>query len=312
MKARLLVLLVACATLVRANAATPGFDARRASGIWVFDLFASDVEEFVTAPLDDAAQRICADHPCVKGFSTRISWRNLEPEDGKFDWRYTDRLFAIAEKYDKLVALRVIGWENWEKKQASPQWLWKHVTRYVDRDTTWQAVTRVPYLGKDTGFLRYWLRLNRALGGRYAANPRLQRIHMSTGYDQEMYYIKDLSPEQVQSLCPAGKDVLIKDLKDHWHETFLGYKQAFPNKAFVLDLSAPVIGVTGIGGSDIMEHIVMDAADIFGPRLYLQQDGLSERNSPANQIPTTNKSNRGLMLKLRDRHILGFETLLPL
>ncbi len=297
--------------IVSANADTSYFDEQRASGIWVFDLFASDREAFVTAPLDEAAKMICADHPCVKGFSTRISWRNIEPEEGKFDWRYTDRMFEIAEKYDKLVALRVIGWENWEKKEASPMWLWNKVAHYMDLNTTWQEVTRLPYLGKNTEFLRYWLRLNRALGERYAGNPRLQRIHMSTGYDQEMYYIKNLTPAQVQSFCPAGTDVLVKDLLDYWHETFLCYKEAFPGKAFVLDLSAPIQGIEGVVPGDILEQVVRDASNVFGAHLYLQQDGLSERNPMAKDVKPAQKSNRGLMISLQEQHLLGFETLLP-
>ena len=87
--------------------------------------------------------------------------------------------------------------------------------------------------------------------------------------------------------------------------------QAFPGKAFVLDLSAPIQGIEGVTPNDILQRVVMEASNVFGAHLYLQQDGLSERNAMAKDVKPAVKSNRGLMISLQDRHLLGFETLLP-
>lgn len=288
-----------------AQSDTKYFDAERASGIWAFNLAATGKPSFVTDPVEKTANLISADHQYVKGLAPRFFWKTIEPEEGKYNWAPIDRLFQIAEKYDKLVVLRFIGGEN---RKRSPDWLWNHVTHYVDRTTRWKAEARVPYLG-DPSFQKYWNGFIAAVGKRYGAYPRLQRVAMSSGLDQEMYYIKGMTQEEITKLCSKGTSEAASDLKQSWHQTFLAYQKAFPNKAFTIDLSQPIQGVAGVDGNKVMTEIVEDASAIFGSRLYLQQDGLSERNASAGKARTS-KGNRALMLRLSTKHLLGFETLL--
>lgn len=282
------------------------FDAKRASGIWAFNLGVTAKPSFVTDPIERTARLISADKPYVKGLAPRFFWKTIEPEEGKYNWAPIDRLFEIAESYDKLVVLRFIGGAN---RKRSPDWLWNHVTHYVDRTTKWKEEARVPYLG-DPVFQKYWDGFIAAVGKRYEAYPRLQRVAMSSGLDQEMYYTKkNMTQEEIKKLSPKGGSETAYDLKQSWHQTFLTYKEAFPNKAVTIDLSEPLKGVNGIDSHKVMTDIVKDASAIFGGRLYIQQDGLSERNAGGGEVKKS-KSIRALMLQLSTKHLLGFETLL--
>jgi hypothetical protein len=284
------------------------FDSERASGIWAFDLSYVNTREFMTLPLERVAKRISADNPNVKGLAPRFYWRTIEPKEGKYNWEPIDRLFEIAEKYDKLIALRLIGGPS---RKFSPDWIWKKFNRYFDTISHWGQNIRIPYLGEKK-FQKFWNNFLVSVGKRYGEHPRLQRIHMSSGLDQEMYYIRGMSKKEFRRFCPEGTETFERDLLKSWHETFLTYLKAFPGKAFVLDLSMPVEGIEDIDGYLLMEKIVLDASKIFGSRLYLQQDGLSDRDPTAEEvIKRDRKSIRKLMLNLSEKHLLGFETLLP-
>jgi len=248
----------------------------------------------------------------------------------EYNWAPVDRLFEIAEKHDKLVLLRFIGGKN---RLHSPDWIWKKVTHYVDGVTPWKANVRTPYLG-DPVFQELWNGFLREAGKRHGTHPRLQRIAMSSGLDQEMYYIRpeifDTAPatsfggkmsdekmERLKRFCPKGLDQCVDDLVWSWHQTFETYKRAFPDKAFVIDLSDPIVGVEGIEAYSVVERIALDASTVFGPRLYIEQDGLSDKERSLTAQEALQKkrqgarSNRSLMLDLEEKHMLGFELMLP-
>jgi len=283
------------------------FDLQRSSGIWAFDLLYADKPNFVSKPLDEVAKKISADKPFVKGLAPRFSWKSIEPEEGKYNWAPIDRLFKIAEKYDKLVCLRLIAGQS---RGYSPDWIWQYVSNYVDTISSWKKESRIPYLG-DPGFQKHWNEFLVNVGSRYSKNPRLQRVGMSSGIGQEMYYIGNFNDEQIKKLCFKGTNQMPADLLKSWHQTFLTYKTAFPDQVFLLDLSIPVKGVKGVEGAQLMEAIVKDASSVLGNHLCLQQDGLSERTRPADKVGKNGDDLHKTMLNMADKHVLGFQTLMP-
>jgi len=287
-----------------------------AAGIWAFDLGIVNTPAFMQADLATAAHMVSADHPDVRGLAPRFTWRNLQTGSDTYNWAALDKLFQIAEAYDKSIALRIIGGVN---VQTSPSFIWDDVDTYIETfNPIWGTTIRIPHLG-DPSFDNQWHSFIQAVGARYQDNALLQRVHISSGLDQEMYYVRGLTDTELADLMPAGIDAGIIDLKTSWSNTVDVYKAAFTRTdtsllpvAFAIDLSDPVIGVDGIDGYDVVEEIVFDASDALGHLLYLQQDGLNDTNLTADEILSLpGDSIRKLMLTLSDKHALGFETLVP-
>ncbi len=112
-------------------------------------------------------------HSAVSGIVVRDKWRNLEPRENEYDWRYFDEQLARVAKSGKLASL-VLTYGG----LAVPEWLLKKNMRFFNF-TNRNSFS--PKFGKqvstplfwDANFLRYKKRLIMAMGKRYAEYPGL-------------------------------------------------------------------------------------------------------------------------------------------
>lgn len=275
------------------------------TGIWAFDMMNVVKPTFITDPIHVAASNLCADHPRVIGISPRLTWSKLQPEEDRFDWAYTDRVFEIAEMHEKQVFLAVIGGAN---IKMSPDWLRAKVGHCFMRESgnAWGDVTWIPYLNDPT-FQLYWNNLIRAVGDRYRDHHCLRMVRMSSGIGQELYYIKNMSAEEFAVFAPRGFDICQDAFQNSWAMTMRAYRDAFPYQFLTLDLAEP-FKLPGINNLPIYSAVVNRAQALFGSRLCVQQDGLSERDMPAS---TVTYPMRRFMLDDCQANVLGFQTLVP-
>lgn len=275
------------------------------TGIWAFDMMNVVKPKFITDPLHVAASSLCADHPRVIGISPRLTWAKIQPEEDRFDWAYIDRVLEIAEWYDKKVFLGVIGGAN---AKMSPDWLKLQVDHCFAKESgnAWGDAVWIPYLNDPT-FQLHWNRLIWAIGDRYRNHPCLQMVRMSSGIGQELYYVKNMTAEEFAAFAPRGFDVCQDAFQNSWAMTMRTYRDAFPYQFLTLDLAEP-FKLPGINNLPIYSAVVNRAQALFGSRLCVQQDGLSERDQPASSV---SYPMRRFMLDDCSSNAIGFQTLVP-
>jgi Beta-galactosidase len=116
--------------------------------------------------------------PFVDGGYIRTSWRSIEPERGKFQWRYLDEQIAAISALNKKIAIGI------DAGQRSPDWL------YTEGAAGFKTVVEIPRqqdfcepmmlpVPWDTIFLKEWDRLVGAVGARYAAAPSLVMVKIT-------------------------------------------------------------------------------------------------------------------------------------
>ena len=269
----------------------PQADLAELAGVWAFDFGANSSPDFLSLDLAGAAAVLAADNPLVQGIVPRVTWAQLQTGPNTYNWTVLDRIFEVADTYDKRVAIRIVGGRNLE---FSPDFVWNSVSNYVDvYNPIWDTNLRLPQLG-DPSFDLQWQNFITAVGARYADNPRLQRVHITPGLDQEMYYLPiAMTQQQTDQLWPDGVQAGIDGMLQAWSDAVATYKTAFARSpgsglspvAFALEISEPILNLSGIDNQGLVESIVSDAIAQLGDRLYVQQDGLNEPASPCPRSP---------------------------
>ncbi|AKR77929.1 MULTISPECIES: DUF4832 domain-containing protein [Edwardsiella] len=104
----------------------------------------------------------------------RFYWRQLEPQEGQFNFAPIDRVFALAAAHRSAmnVALRIMALDAPESGSMVPDWL---IQKGINGSWSANGQTFIPDLS-DPRFIRYAQRLMNALGQRYDGNPALAFI----------------------------------------------------------------------------------------------------------------------------------------
>ena len=63
------------------------------------------------------------DDPRVAGYSIRVTWDQLEPADGKYDWSYLDAQVSRATSRDKQYMIRVIAGDDTPTHAYGQPWV---------------------------------------------------------------------------------------------------------------------------------------------------------------------------------------------
>ena len=213
----------------------------------------------------------------IDGISVRVHWKDLEPKEGAYDWRYIDEVLRIAKEHNGTVTLRVLGgfwapaWiyekgiESFEIDISSRRsWLSEEFkAKYGDR-------IRLPKVWQKP-YVELWARLVRALGKRYSRNPHVTLIHMAgpTFFSSEPTLA--LSEEDLAVLRKEG--FKLDEWREAWSETSRAYSQAFPSKRVCLNLNYVLPGENGLSAE--LVSIVREELD---DRLVLGYNGLSLRH----------------------------------
>lgn len=101
----------------------------------------------------------------------RFYWRDLEPQEGKYNFALVDDAFAVAARHQPAmnVGLRFMALDDPASGSKVPDWL---INKGIKGNWTPDGKTFVPDLD-DPQFIKYATRLLAAFGKRYDGNPNL-------------------------------------------------------------------------------------------------------------------------------------------
>lgn len=117
----------------------------------------------------------------------RVSWMDLEPEEGRFDWSRIDRQIESARRHGMRVAFRVMtASAHSAGYYTSPKWLFDEGCKSFDYTVSGDPASggeRIPRIEPDYSdpiYLAKHARLLAELGKRYDGNPDIQFLDIGS------------------------------------------------------------------------------------------------------------------------------------
>ncbi|MGC8491033.1 MAG: beta-galactosidase [Syntrophobacteraceae bacterium] len=205
----------------------------------------------------------------VDGFLVRVFWKNLEPEDGRFNWDLFDRPIEMAQRHGKKITLAVVC------GPMSPDWL------YSEGAKSFSFTFNNPYLrfsGRtfriplpwDPVYLAKWEALIKALGARYNQNATVVLVHMTTstknGFEMQI-------PVAMRSVSGFSDSKII----DSTEKVMNAFSLAFPDKYLDIDLH-PLFD-QGLHDNSVAREIARYGHERIGRRFGIFASWWSNRNS---------------------------------
>jgi hypothetical protein len=201
--------------------------------------------------------------PSVSGIAIRASWKEIEPEQGKFNWEYLDAQIGRAKRLGKKTQL-IVYCGVW-----SPEWVYaagvKSLSFSDHRKSADPSKMPIPW---DPQLFTLAGKLFDELGRRYAAEPSLTAVHLSIvmRFSAEMHMPNEL---------PAAPGYSSEKMVSAWQQAIGIENRAFPRTPLVLNLSQQPYADAVIaelrrvvGGRAVFQHDALAAktASVFGPQ----------------------------------------------
>jgi len=232
----------------------------------------------------------------VDGMALQVGWRDVEPQDGRYDWQRLDEMIGEAQRRGKRVTLHLLP-------LRPPEWLYTAGANSISfsigfRDSPMYGRQVREVLPWDPVFLERWARLTTELGKRYNKNATVLAVSVTAPAPEMVLPGGVPGTETFRELERRyHKDVYLRA----WKQMIDTYQAAFPDKPKLL-----VPGIV-LFDENFADEVVAYARSRFGDKLWLFNTGLR-----ADGIPQA-KMGRGHIRELLVEHAktqpLGLQTI---
>ena len=204
----------------------------------------------------------------VRGILIRVEWREIEQNQGQFQWDLLDSELAAARQYGKKVALAIIN------GHAAPAWLGGAGAQMFNYDLRGSPTSLpVPW---DAVYLSAWSNFVAQLGARYKDNLDIALIHIThstyNGFEMQLPYSPtDQGAWQTVGYSPTR-------LIDSWKTVVDAFVQAFPTHALDLDVH-PIGADPTQDPNQVAREVVAYGNSAAGPRFGVFAAWWSQNNA---------------------------------
>lgn len=217
----------------------------------------------------------------VDGVTIRTTWGDLEPEKGKFNWKYLDENFEKAIKHKKYIRISLAA------GYYSPEWILndKSIEKlYFDFELPKGLGKTKDETGSfpapwDKQYQKHYADFIKQLAARYEVHKNLAWVSVAGpgSYNDEVSYPREKEHEK-QWLKLASGDIkkLRKKLLQTWYDMFHVYDKAFKKTHFSIALvqrSLPVSGKMDIQ-QDFQHSLIEYGHKHFPNKFAVQVNGL--------------------------------------
>ncbi len=244
------------------------------------------------------------DKPEVNGLSANFSWRELNPEDDKFEWKKLDDLLALVGKHDKTLILRVTTCGTEAKTESdTPDYVLKNEVKTLTYKDSAGNEHKMPIFW-DSTYLAEWGNFVQEFGKRYDKNPNLHSVGITGGgVAGGTLVVPELSEPLNQENYKALEKTLIKEhgmsqrqLVEHWKYVADIFPKAFPTARLNFDINPPT---PNRAGQDSLDEISDYLIYRYGQRVYLTRMHVNDAKHGFDQYR--------VMLKFRPDTLTGFQ-----
>jgi hypothetical protein len=225
-----------------------------------------------------------ASRPDIDGLSAILTWRELEPAEGEYNWKPIDNLVEIATKHKKSLILRVsTAGININGKSDTPDWVFEGGTaksiQYKDADGKKREIP----LFWDATYLAKWANfVVKGLGKHCDGNPIFHSIGITGGgmctgtsivpEPENIAGGKDGVDELLKKLTlEFGMDQ--KQLVDHWKYVADVFPAGFKKTRLNFDIDPPIPTRAGQNALDeISDYLIYR----YGQRVVLTRQNVDD------------------------------------
>jgi len=165
----------------------------------------------------------------------KISWKDIEPSEGSFNWEGIDPIITKARTYKKKIMLRIVA------GTYTPDWVYAAGAQkfeFIDLNPNHATYGQTMYmpLPWDEVYLEKWADFIKTFGERYNNEPLVTIIQMTGGgWGGEMHL-----PEKTNETLWLSYGYSEEKLINAWKIIIDSYAGAFPNKQIAIDIATPV------------------------------------------------------------------------
>lgn len=200
----------------------------------------------------------------INGIALQIGWREVEPEEGKFDWSKIDSLITAAKSANKRVTLHLLPFRppQWVFDAGAEPFTFKILAPGNPRQG--QEVTE--YVPWDPVFLQKWTVLVERFGARYNGDPAVFAISVTAPTPEMM--LPGSFPRHSESFRRLQEMYNHDAYLSAWRQMIDVYQKAFPDKPKFV---APgIVLEDAYFADDVLEY----AWKRFGDKLWVFSAGL--------------------------------------
>lgn len=232
----------------------------------------------------------------IDGVALQVGWRDVERQEGKYDWSKVESVVNAARSKGKQVTIHLMP-------LRPPEWVYSagvepFVFTISNPKNPHHGQEVKEYIPWDPVFLKKWEKLIQEFGRRFSADPSVFAVSVTAPV-----------PEMV---LPGGvprneafrrwQDIYKKDVyMQAWKRMVDVYQQAFPEKPKFL---AP--GVVLLD-EHFADEVLAYAHERFGDKLWVFNAGLHAKGSAAGDIGSGHVQE--LLLQYGKKAHLGFQTI---
>jgi len=174
-------------------------------------------------------------NPSIDGFSLRAGWKDIEPQEGTYDWSLFDPLIAEAARQSKKIMLRVlpgVKTPEWVYAAGAARFDFTDVNPYHPTAGETLAIP-VPW---DPVYLKKWLHFVAAFGAKYSGQPAVTIVAITgPSAGGEMHLVDKDNAERWHA---AGYSDAT--LADTWKQVIGAFAAAFPRQHLAVAIAKPV------------------------------------------------------------------------
>jgi len=221
------------------------------------------------------------DKPEVNGISVILPWRDLAPEEEKYDWSKIDKLLAICKEKNKTLILRVstCGADN-SVESDTPNWVFEAGVKSLTYKGSDGKDHKMPIFW-DSTYLAKWGNFVTDLGTKFDNNPSLHSVGITGG---GILGGTPVVPEMSQPLNRDAYKVLEttltsehgmsqRQLVEHWKYVADIFPKAFPHTRLNFDIEPTT---PNHAGQDSLDEISDYLVYRYGQRIYLTRQNIAD------------------------------------
>jgi hypothetical protein len=218
----------------------------------------------------------------VSGLSTLISWKELEPTEGQYDWKLIDNLLDVCKENNKSLILRIstCGLDDAadENESDTPKWVFAAGAKSI----SYQGADGKPHLMPifwDPTYLAKWANFVKTLGEKYDKNPSIHSIGITGGgilgsttvipdfvHDKTNY-------DKLEETLKTENKMTQRQLVEHWKYVADLFPKSFQTTRLNFDIDPPT---PNRAGQDTLDEISDYLVYRYGQRIYLTRQNISD------------------------------------
>jgi hypothetical protein len=255
---------------------------------------------FVEIPADDLqkAEQIgsIAGVASIDGMSAVLTWRQLEPHEGQYNWKDIDDLAEIANRHKKTLILRV--------STDTPDWVFEDGAKSIQYKGA-DGKQKIMPVFWDTTYLANWANFVKELGKHCDGNPVFHSIGITGGGfgsgTSVLPGIDDVAEgktgvEELEQKLITKYGMDQKQIVDHWKYVADLFPVAFSKTRMNFDIDAPTPSRAGQNALDeISDYLIYR----YGQRVILTRKNVDDGKHGFDQYR--------VIIKFKPDTITGYE-----